>query len=82
MQPDFVAATYVERGILKELLRDYTPESLGVYAILSSNRYVPYRVRALIEHLARFLSGGQETPPEKKRLKRVHRKGRKAASPI
>lgn len=82
MQPDFVAATYVERGILKELLRNYTPESLGVYAILSSNRYVPYRIRALIEHLARFLSGGQETPPEKKRLKRVHRKGRKAASPI
>lgn len=67
MQPDFIAAPYVERGALRELLREFTPESLGVYAILPSNRYVPYRVRAFIEYMADFLRRGQQTLPEKKR---------------
>lgn len=79
MQPDFIAATYVERGMLKELLREFTPESLGVYAILPSNRYVPYRIRALIEHLSEFLSGSRKTPSEKTPLKREDRKVRRAA---
>lgn len=67
MQPDFVAATYVERGALKEILREFTPESLGIYAILPSNRYVPSRIRALIEHLAKFLSDRREAVPERRR---------------
>ena len=35
---------------------DTTARTLGIYAVLPSNRYIPHRVSVLIEHLARVLS--------------------------
>jgi DNA-binding transcriptional LysR family regulator len=51
-QPDFVAAPYLEKKRVEEILNAYEPEPLGIYAVLPSNRYVPHRVRLLIEDLA------------------------------
>jgi DNA-binding transcriptional LysR family regulator len=51
------------------LLDDFTPPELGIYALLPSNRYLPHRVRTLIDFLAQRLTvnaererkGGPET---------------------
>jgi len=37
------------------VLTDFEIPPLGIYAVLPSNRYIPHRVSALIEHLARVL---------------------------
>jgi len=54
-QPDFIAAPYLARGQVKAVLQDFEIAPLGIYAVLPSNRYIPHRVSALIEHLARTL---------------------------
>ena len=51
--PDFVAEDYLRDRGMVTLLEDFTPPDLGIYALLPSNRYLPHRVRALIEFLAR-----------------------------
>lgn len=56
VQPDFIAAPWLARGEVVEVLRECAPEPLGIYAVLPSNRYVPQRVNLLIEHLASALS--------------------------
>ena len=38
------------------LLEDFTPPDLGIYALLPSNRYMPHRVRALIDFLSRRMN--------------------------
>lgn len=52
LQPTFIAAPAIESGRLKPILTDYPMPELGIYAILPSNRYVPHRVRVLIDYLA------------------------------
>jgi DNA-binding transcriptional LysR family regulator len=54
-QPDFIAAPYLAQGRVKAVLQDFEIAPLGIYAVLPSNRYIPHRVSALIEHLARVL---------------------------
>jgi DNA-binding transcriptional LysR family regulator len=54
-QPDFIAAPYLAQGRVKAVLQDYETPPLGIYAVLPSNRYIPHRVSALIEHLAQTL---------------------------
>jgi DNA-binding transcriptional LysR family regulator len=55
-QPDFIAAPALAQGRVKAVLTDFEIPPLGIYAVLPSNRYIPHRVSALIEHLARRLS--------------------------
>lgn len=50
--PTFIAEQAVREGRLEILLRKYPTPALGIYAIFPSNRYVPHRVRALVEFLA------------------------------
>ena len=57
-QPDFIAAPYLAQGRVKTVLTDFEIPPLGIYAVLPSNRYIPHRVSALIEHLARVLRAG------------------------
>lgn len=52
-QPDFIAASYLARGALREVLADFAATPLGIYAVLPGNRYVAHRVRVLIDYLAR-----------------------------
>jgi DNA-binding transcriptional LysR family regulator len=54
-QPDFIAEPFLARGEVVELLQDFAPPPLGIYAVLPSNRYIPHRVNVLIEHLAQSL---------------------------
>ena len=54
-QPDFIAEPFLARGEVVELLQDFAPPALGIYAVLPSNRYIPHRVNVLIEHLAKAL---------------------------
>lgn len=56
MQPDFIAAPFLERGEVREVLADWAAEPMGVYAVLPSNRYVPQRVSLLMAHLSAALS--------------------------
>lgn len=55
-QPDFIATPYLARGQVQAVLQDFEPTPLGIYAVLPSNRYIPHRVSALIEHLSQHLA--------------------------
>ena len=50
--PAFIAEQAVREGKLEILLRKFPTPALGIYAIFPSNRYVPHRVRALVEFIA------------------------------
>jgi DNA-binding transcriptional LysR family regulator len=55
LQPDFLASAFVARNELVEILHEFVPPALGIYAVLPSNRYIPHRVGVLMEHVARAL---------------------------
>lgn len=61
MQPDFIVADDLVAGKLETILDSYEPPALGIYAVLSSNRYMPYRVRVLIDFLSDRLSDNSNT---------------------
>lgn len=50
--PDFVASSKLESGELVQLLQDYMPPESGIYAIYPHRRYLPAKVRALVDFLA------------------------------
>jgi DNA-binding transcriptional LysR family regulator len=58
LQPDFVVAAFADR--LVPVLVEFPSPALGIYAVLPSNRYVPHRVRVLIDFLQERL---QASPP-------------------
>jgi DNA-binding transcriptional LysR family regulator len=66
-QPDFIAAPYLARRQLREVLQDFEDEPLGIYAVLPSNRYVPHRVSVLLDHFAKVLKRGVEHRPSPNR---------------
>jgi DNA-binding transcriptional LysR family regulator len=54
--PTFLAYRAVQSGELRVVLPGYPPPATALYALYPSRRYQPYRVRALIDHLADRLS--------------------------
>ncbi len=54
-QPDFIVGGDIAKGRVRTLLPDYPAPDFGVYVVLSSNRQIPYRVRVLINFLAKRL---------------------------
>jgi DNA-binding transcriptional LysR family regulator len=60
MLPTFICHEAVIEGRLKPILMDYDSPPMELYAIYSSRRHLPMRVRALIDFLAEWLS---EEPP-------------------
>ncbi|MCQ4324772.1 hypothetical protein NAV26_07320 [Pseudomonas stutzeri] len=46
-------------GQLETFLEAFEPPALGIYAVLPSNRYMPHRVRVLIEFLSTRLAPRQ-----------------------
>lgn len=50
--PTFIAEQAVRAGQLEILLADFPTLELGIYAVFPSNRYVPHRVRTLVDFLA------------------------------
>ena len=55
-QPDFIVDDYLATGQVETILDEFNAAELGIYAILSSNRYVPHRVRVLLDFPANRLS--------------------------
>jgi DNA-binding transcriptional LysR family regulator len=51
-QPDFIIDDYIAVGRVETILDEYPIPELGIYAILPSNRQIPYRVRVLVDFLA------------------------------
>ena len=56
LQPDFIAAGYLDAGRVEQILADFAIPELGIYAMLPSNRHVPHRVRVLMDALAAALA--------------------------
>ena len=52
MQPDFIVDDYLARGVVVPVLEAFEAPPLGIHAVLPSNRYLPHRVRVLIDFLA------------------------------
>lgn len=55
LQPDFIVQAPLADGRLVRLLQKFAPPELGIYAVLPGTRFVPYRVRVLIDFLAERL---------------------------
>ncbi len=51
-QPTFIAAEALRAGQVVSILEDYPPIEMGLYAIFPGGRYLPHRVRALVDFLA------------------------------
>lgn len=49
--PTFIAASAIEAGSVRPILTDYALPELGIYAVFPGNRYVPRRVRVLVDYL-------------------------------
>lgn len=58
--PAFIVETAIREHSLEILLPTFRSPELGIYVIFPSNRYVPHRVRALVEYLVRRIG---HTPP-------------------
>ena len=55
MQPDFIVEPYLADGRLEQVLQDFAPPELGIYALLPGGRHQPHRVRVLTDFLAERL---------------------------
>lgn len=60
MLPTFVCHEALATGRLVPVLREFRPPPLELYALYTSRRHLPQRVRALLEFLAEWLA---DTPP-------------------
>ena len=55
LAPTFIAEHALRERKLEVLLRKFPLPSMGIYAIFPSNRYVPHRVRALVDYIAEHI---------------------------
>ena len=60
LQPDFLTAPFVARQEVVEILHDFASPTLGIYAVLPSNRYIPHRVGVLMDYLAGVLKDADQ----------------------
>jgi DNA-binding transcriptional LysR family regulator len=51
-QPSFIVASALEAGRLQAILANYPMPELGIFTLLPSHRYIPHRVRLLVDYLA------------------------------
>lgn len=51
-QPTFIAGDALRAGQVERILKKYPPIEMGLFAVFPGSRYVPYRVRALVDFLA------------------------------
>lgn len=57
LEPTFLVGPYLRTGELVEVMPQYRSIDLGVYAVYPTRKYLPPKVRALIEFLAQSLQG-------------------------
>ncbi len=63
VQPDFIVAPLLAAGRLTVVLAEFPLPELGIYALLASNRQLPYRVRSLLDFIAAALGEGFDATP-------------------
>jgi DNA-binding transcriptional LysR family regulator len=51
-EPTFLTAQAVQAGLLEVVLPEYSTTVLHIYAVFPGSRYVPHRVRTLVDYLA------------------------------
>ncbi len=66
MVPDFSARDDLRDGTLKEVLGDYVRQSSGIYAVYPHRRYLPAKVRALVDFLANWFRDYPAACPDEK----------------
>ncbi len=54
--PEFAVRTYLERGLLTEIMADYRIPSLAVYATYLKKRYIPAKTATFVNFLVSHLS--------------------------
>jgi DNA-binding transcriptional LysR family regulator len=54
--PAFAFSGEIERGAVKVLLREFEPRPLPMHAVYPSRRFVPLKIRAIIDYLAHEFS--------------------------
>lgn len=54
MSPDFIVADDLKAGRLIEVLPGRLPQNMGIYAVYPHRRYLPGKVRALVDFLAEW----------------------------
>jgi LysR family transcriptional regulator AphB len=57
LAPELQCHAGLQAGTLVRLLPGWMQRQRSVYAVWSQQRYLPARVRALLEHLAAFTAG-------------------------
>lgn len=57
MQPAYAVQSALREGKLVQLLRDYDPEDMTVYAVYASRKHMPAILRTLIDFLAERFAG-------------------------
>lgn len=56
IQPTYLANQYVKSGQLKQVLPNWKPDDLTIYALYSSRKYMSPTVRTLIDYLSDYFS--------------------------
>lgn len=54
-QPDFIAAPEIEAGRLVTVLDDYITDGAGIFAVYPHRRYLPAKIRVLVDFLHRWI---------------------------
>ena len=52
LQPDFLVGDDLKRGALTELMPEYRGIEFGIYAVYPSRKYLPLKIRRLVDFLA------------------------------
>lgn len=52
LQPDFLVGDDLKRGLLTELMPSYRAIEFGIYAVYPSRKYLPLKLRRLVDFLA------------------------------
>ena len=63
LQPTFLVGQDLAAGALVQLLPEYKPMELGIYAVYPTRRFVAPKVRALMDFLAERLPGMSDSQP-------------------
>ncbi len=59
LQPSFIVSEAISRGELVEILPEFAPEPVGLYAVYAHRKLLPNKVRCFID----FIEGYYGTPP-------------------
>lgn len=56
LQPTFIVGQALKQGLLREVLADYVPAPLGLYAVYPHRNYMAPKLRAFIDFLADYFT--------------------------